>query len=49
LQTHGLIRSSFVPPTPIHELRALTRTRKRLVGEIARRTLRIQKALRMPL
>ena len=32
----GLIRSSFVPPAPIQELRDLTRTRKQLVREIAR-------------
>jgi transposase len=42
---HGLIRGSFVPPAPIQELRDLTRTRKQLVGEIARHTLRIQKTL----
>src|SRR5262245_23755602 len=35
LLAHGLIRSSFVPPAPIHELRDLTRTRKQLVREIA--------------
>ena len=40
-----LIRSSFVPPAPIQELRDLTRTRKQLVREIARHTLRIQKTL----
>src|ERR1044071_7185164 len=34
LLAHGLIRSSFVPPAPIHELRDLTRTRKQLVREI---------------
>jgi transposase len=45
LLAHGLIRSSFVPPAAIHELRDLTRTRKQLVGEIARHTLRIQKTL----
>jgi transposase len=45
LLAHGLIRSSFVPPTEIQELRDLTRTRKQLVGEIARHTLRIQKTL----
>jgi transposase len=28
LLAHGLIRSSFVPPAPIQELRDLTRTRK---------------------
>lgn len=45
LLAHGLIRSSFVPAAPIQELRDLTRTRKQLVGEIARHTLRIQKTL----
>ena len=45
LLAHGLIRSSFVPPAPVHELRDLTRTRKQLVREIAQHTLRIQKVL----
>lgn len=45
LLAHGLIRGSFVPPAPIQELRDLTRTRKQLVGEIARHTLRLQKTL----
>jgi transposase len=45
LLAHGLIRSSFVPPPQIQELRDLTRTRKQLVGELSRHTLRIQKAL----
>jgi len=45
LLAHGLIRASFVPPTPIQELRDLTRTRKQLVREIARHTQRIQKTL----
>jgi transposase len=45
LLAHGLIRSSFVPPAPIQALRDLTRTRKQLMGEIARHTLRIQKTL----
>ena len=45
LLAHGLIRSSFVPPAPIHELRDLTRTRKQLVREISQHTLRIQKVL----
>jgi len=45
LLTHGLIRSSFVPPAPIQELRDLTRTRKQLVCEIAQHSLRIQKVL----
>lgn len=45
LLAHGLIRSSFVPPASIHELRDLTRTRKQLVREIAQHTLRLQKIL----
>jgi transposase len=45
LLAHGLIRSSFVPPAPIQELRDLTRTRKQLVREIAQHNLRIQKTL----
>lgn len=45
LLAHGLIRSSFVPPAPIQELRDLTRTRKQLVREIAQHSLRIQKVL----
>jgi transposase len=45
LLAHGLIRSSFVPPAPIYELRDLTRTRKQLVREISQHTLRLQKVL----
>jgi len=45
LLAHGLIRSSFVPPAPIQELRDLTRTRKQLMREVGRHTLRIQKTL----
>lgn len=45
LLAHGLIRSSFVPPQPIQELRDLTRTRKQLVREIAQHATRIQKVL----
>ncbi len=45
LLAHGLIRGSFVPDTPIQELRDLTRTRKQLVREIGQHTLRIQKTL----
>jgi transposase len=41
----GLIRSSFVPPAPIQELRDLTRTRKQLVREVSRHTQRLQKIL----
>jgi transposase len=45
LLAHGLIRSSFVPPQPIMELRDLTRTRKQLVRERVRHVQRIQKVL----
>lgn len=45
LLAHGLIRSSFVPPTPIQALRDLTRTRKQLVREVSQHTLRLQKVL----
>jgi transposase len=45
LLAHGLIRSSFVPPAPIQELRDLTRTRKQLVREVCQHSLRIQKVL----
>jgi transposase len=45
LLAHGLIRGSFVPPTPVQELRDLTRTRSQLVGEMSRHTQRIQKTL----
>jgi transposase len=45
LLAHGLIRSSFVPPAPIQELRDLTRTRKQLVREISQHSSHIQKIL----
>lgn len=45
LLAHGLIRASFVPPSPIQALRDLTRTRKQLVREVNQHTLRIQKVL----
>jgi transposase len=45
LLAHGLIRSSFVPPSRIQELRDLTRTRKQIVREMSQHTLRIQKTL----
>jgi transposase len=45
LLAHGLIRSSFVPPTAIQDLRDLTRTRKQLVREMSQHSLRIQKIL----
>ena len=46
LLAHGLIRSSFVPPAAVYELRDLTRTRKQLVREITQHTQRIQKVLK---
>lgn len=45
LLAHGLVRGSFVPPTPIQELRDLTRTRKQLVREVGQHVQRIQKTL----
>jgi transposase len=45
LLAHGLIRSSFVPPAPIQDLRDLTRSRKQLVREVGQHTQRIQKVL----
>ena len=45
LLAHGLIRSSFVPPTAVQELRTLMRTRKQLVREKVQHVQRIQKTL----
>lgn len=45
LLAHGLIRSSFVPPEPIREMRDLTRTRKQILREVGQHTQRIQKVL----
>jgi transposase len=45
LLAHGLIRSSFVPPTAIQDMRTLMRTRKQFVRERAQHVLRIQKTL----
>ena len=45
LLQHGLLRASFVPPTPIRELRDLTRYRASLAQEINRIANRIQKVL----
>lgn len=45
LLAHGLVRGSFVPPTPIAELRDLTRTRKQLMRERTRYVQRLQKTL----
>jgi transposase len=45
LLAHGLIKSSFVPPAPVQELRDLTRTRKQLVRERTSHVQRLQKVL----
>jgi transposase len=45
LLAHGLIKASMVPPTPIQELRDLTRTRKQLVREIGQHTQRVERVL----
>ena len=45
LLQHGLLRSSFVPPPPIRELRDLTRYRVSLAQECNRIANRIQKVL----
>ncbi len=45
LLQHGLLTSSFVPPTPIRELRDLTRHRVKVIGEQATVANRIQKML----
>ena len=45
LLRHGLIRPSFVPPSPQRDLRELTRQRSQLIAERARVANRIQKML----
>lgn len=45
LLEHGMLRSSFVPPTAIRELRDLTRYRKRLIQAHTSECQRIQKTL----
>jgi len=45
LLEHGLLRSSFVPPPAVRELRDLTRYRKRLVQAHASECQRVQKTL----
>jgi transposase len=45
LLAHGLIRGSFVPPSPIQQLRDLTRTRKQLSRQVTQATQRIEKVL----
>ena len=45
LLEHGLLRSSFVPPAAIRELRDLTRYRKRLIQTHTAEQQRVQKVL----
>src|SRR5246127_4940451 len=45
LLQHGLLRASFVPPTPTRELRDLTRYRASLAQECNRIANRVQKVL----
>ena len=45
LLEHGLLKSSFVPPAEIRELRDLTRYRKRLIQTHAAENQRVQKVL----
>jgi transposase len=45
LLEHGLLRSSFVPPLAIRQLRDLTRYRKRLIQQHTSECQRIQKTL----
>lgn len=45
LLAHGLVRASFVPPSPVQELRTLMRTRKQFVRERGAHAQRIEKLL----
>jgi transposase len=45
LLSHGLIEASFVPPTPIQDLRALTRDRRQFHREASQHVQRVQKVL----
>lgn len=45
LLAHGLIRSSFVPPSFVQELRDLTRTRKQIRREVVQHVQRMQRIL----
>ncbi len=45
LLEYGLLRSSFVPPLAVRELRDLTRRRRTLVGERAQEANRVHKTL----
>ena len=48
LLQHGLLRASFVPPTPIRELQDLTRYRASLAQEMNRIANRIRSCWKMP-
>lgn len=45
LVEHGLVRSSFVPPRPVRELRDLVRYRKAKIQERTREVQRVEKTL----
>jgi transposase len=45
LLRHDMIRTSFVPPRPIRELRDLTRRRKQLLSDATSERNRVQKTL----
>jgi transposase len=45
LLRHGLVQASFIPPTPIRELRELARHRKALVQQRTQEVNRLQKVL----
>jgi len=45
LNERGMLRRSFVPPEPVRDLRALTRTRTRLAQDQARHQARVEKIL----
>lgn len=45
LGAYGLVRSSFVPPPPIRQLRDLTRTRTSITRERSREVQRLEKPL----
>ena len=45
LLRYGLVPASFIPPKNIRELRDLTRTRRKLVGEMTREKNRVHKIL----
>lgn len=48
LAAHGLIRSSFVPPPPIRDLRDVTRARTAIARERVRELSRLEKQLEAP-